>query len=300
MRISFYCGLFFAGGCLEFPSDSISEDKKQEGNSFLQEEEIQEGEIQEEGNDSTLGEGDNIDSEENPNGSNQENPNNNENNSEHGVPIAPDFLIYTFSHGYQNGQVCEVNTATGITSGQFTAFLYDSIVGDYCAVNWDFDASTVEEDPNMNGGSVYSVGSDETIETWFGFIITSQPYTSGNCNFDHSYYQEILDIVLHDQPGFGYGPLTTNLESYLNSDHTPNWNEMENYVFSGIVSTYLVSEHGERGYLDINQAYAYPITNGETTWSDGHHEYPQGSEIMTDALPSDAHYVSIYYFGLGL
>ena len=173
-------------------------------------------------------------------------------------------------------------------------------MGDYCAVNWDFDSSTVEEDPDMNDGSVHSASGEGSIETWFGFIITSQPYTSGNCNFNESYHQEILDFVQHDQPGFGYGPLTENLESYLNSAHTPNWNEMENYVFSGIVSTYLLSEHGERAYLDINQAYAYPITNGETTWNDGHHEYPQGSEIMTDTLPSDAYYVSIYYFGLGL
>ena len=58
----------------------------------------------------------------------------------------------------------------------------------------------------------------------------------------------VLDFVQHDQPNFGYGTLTENLESYLNSDHTPNWNEIEDCVFSGIMSTHLVSEHGERGY----------------------------------------------------
>ena len=29
--------------------------------------------------------------------------------------------------------------------------------------------------------------------------------------------------------------------------------------------------------------------------SDGHHEYPQGSEIMADILPLDAYCVSMYY-----
>ena len=38
------------------------------------------------------------------------------------------------------------------------------------------------------------------LDTWYGFIITSSPH--------------ILDMLMVDEPGFGYGPLSDGLECY--------------------------------------------------------------------------------------
>lgn len=231
------------------------------------------------------------------NGNGNENPNQTESDEDSGAAINPDVLIYSFANGYQNAQVSEVETASGIIAGEFSAYLYDSNSGDYCSVYWAFDSSSVEEDPNMNSGSVYSY--DGEIETWYGFIITSSPQTRGNCSNLPSMTQGILEMLMEDQPSFGYGPLTPNLEYYFNIDHTPNWDEIEDYVFTGIISSNLFSEGGEKTYLDINIAYAYPINNGTSSWNKDEGS-PQGGEILKSELPSDAFYASSYFFAIPL
>ena len=210
--------------------------------------------------------------------------------------LNPDFIIYTFSHGYTNGAVSEVIVDHETRNGIFSAILYDTNVEEYCSINWTFDSSSVVDDDAMNSGSVEDIHGLQST-TWFGFIITSNPQTSGNCNLNENgqYYK---DILLHDEPGFGYGPLTDNLQSYLQDGHYENWNDMEEYVFSGIVSS-LIFDHGNRIYLDINVAYAYPIEDGTTTWLPSH-DGLQGNEILHSELPKDGFYFSRYFFAIPL
>ena len=295
MRITVYLGVGFVLGCRDY--EKVIPDPEEDDSGLLEvteeaqtETSTEESETEENGSNTP-----NSVEEENETNSHE---NQNEPSGNSDEPINPDYLIYTFANGYQNNQITEVNTATRLVTGELSAIMYDSSTGGYCSIDWVFDSSSVVDDTDMNDGSVNSF--DGSMETWFGFIITSSPQTSGSCSNMNSMSQEILDMIMMDQPGFGYGPLTDNLLYYLNSDHTPNWNEIEGYVFTGILSSYLFSENGERAYLDINQAYAYPITDGTTTWDSTVNEYPQGDELMTSVLPTDAFYVSSYYFGIAL
>ena len=150
----------------------------------------------------------------------------------------------------------------------------------------------------INSGSADLHGVSEN--TWFGFVINSVPQLSGNCSGLDENGQAVLDLIMSDEPGFGYGPLMSNLYSYLAEDHYGNWNDIEGYAFTGIVSSLALSENGERAYLDMNIAYAYPLENGITTWDPNHAELPQGTELSLSDLPSDAFYYSLYFFGIGL
>ena len=198
-----------------------------------------------------------------PNSENDTDTSQPDTDSNNDTPLNPDFIIYQFKSSYENNQLSTVIIEEETISGTFSAILYDTNQEDYCSIDWIFDNSTVEPDTDMNSGSVYSFGLP--VETWFGFIIHSTPELRGNCSGMNGNAQEILEMLMTDVPGFGYGPLTENLEHGLIDSHGSLWNDTQNYVFTGFISSYLYSEHGEREYLDINQAYAYPVTNGQTT-----------------------------------
>lgn len=255
-----------------------------------------------------------VDEEENTNSGSNDNPPNNEEESEipdngnrgdstdngnseqTGSILNPEFIIYTFSHGYEDGSIVEVTIEDEVRTGKFSAILYDTIAEDYCSVDWSFDSSSVVVDDNMTSGSVEDINGYQST-TWFGFLITSQPQTSGNCNLNDN-GQYFKDLLLQDEPGFGYGPLTESLTSYLVDGHYGDWESLEDYVFTGFVSS-MIFDHGNRIYLDINTAYAYPIENGTTTWLPSH-DIPQGTEIPHSELPSDGFYRSRYFFAIPL
>lgn len=256
----------------------------------------------------------NVDEEENTNNGSNDNPPNNEEESETpdngnrgdstdngnseqtGSILNPEFIIYTFSHGYEDGSIVEVTIEDEVRTGKFSAILYDTIAEDYCSVDWIFDSSSVVVDDNMTSGSVEDINGYQST-TWFGFLITSQPQTSGNCNLNDN-GQYFKDLLLQDEPGFGYGPLTESLTSYLVDGHYGEWESLADYVFTGFVSS-MIFDHGNRIYLDINTAYAYPTENGATTWLPSH-EVPQGTEIPHSELPSDGFYRSQYFFAIPL
>ena len=210
--------------------------------------------------------------------------------------LNPEFIIYTFSHGYENGAITEITVEDEIRIGKFSAILYDTIAEDYCSVDWSFDTSSVIVDENMTSSSVEDINGYQST-TWFGFLITSQPQTNGNCNLNDN-GQYFKDLLLQDEPGFGYGPLTESLTSYLMDDHYGDCDSIEDNVFTGFVSS-MIFDHGNRIYLDINTAYAYPIENGTTTWLPSH-DTPQGTEIPHSELPSDGFYRSRYFFAIPL
>ena len=236
------------------------------------------------------------DQSETPCNGNNETPSDTEDSDQDSVILNPEFIIYTFSHGYGNGNITEVTIGDETRTGKFSAILYDTIAEEYCSVDWLFDSSSVVIDENMTSNSVEDINGYQST-TWFGFLITSQPQTNGNCNLNENglYFK---DLLLQDEPGFGYGPLTDNLKSYLIDGHYGDWESIENYVFTGFVSS-MIFDHGNRVYLDINTAYAYPTENGSTVWLPSH-DTPQGTEIPYSNLPSNGFYVSRYFFAIPL
>ena len=229
-------------------------------------------------------------------GNSSDSPSDTEDSEQNSTILNPEFIIYTVSHGYENASITEVTIEDETRMGKFSAILYDTIAEEYCSVDWTFDSSSVVADENMNAGSVEDINGYQST-TWFGFLITSQPQTSGNCNLnDNGAY--FKDLLLQDEPGFGYGPLTESLQSYLADGHYGDWEAMEDYVFTGFVSS-MIFDHGNRIYLDINTAYAYPIQGGVTTWIPSH-DTPQGTVISQAELPSDGFYVSRYFFAIPL
>ena len=292
MRIVLCVGLASVLGCRDYEKVIPPE---QDNDVLGAEDEAQEENISEDGTEEENNEGGNStpsNGSEEGSGSNG-NPNQGESEEE----LNPDYLVFTFSNGYQNTELSEVNTASGALTGEFSAVLIESSSYDYCSVDWIFDSSTVEEDVAMKDGYVTSF--EEPLETWFGYVITSSPQKNGNCSNMGSMSQGILESLVMEQPTFGYGPLSPGLEYYLTTDNPSQWNEIEDYVFSGIISLDLFSEYGEKTYLDLNIGYAYAVADGTSSWNneDG---FLQGGELMVSDLPSDALYTSTYFYAIPL
>ncbi len=212
--------------------------------------------------------------------------------------LSPDNLLFSFMNGYANGDITSVTFPNnGSLSGSFTVILYDSSAQDYCAIDWLFDASNSQPDTTFDGGFVPDAFSGNNIAVWYGFIVTSTPQTRGSCDALTTEWSESLDAIMLDRPGFGYGPLTSDLEASMIAEHPAGWSNVSNHVFAGIASL-TVFNNGNRSYFPINQGYSYTMNNGITDYDPSITDVPQGTELMVGNMPSNAFYLSNYYFGL--
>ena len=217
--------------------------------------------------------------------------------------LNPDILLFSFENGYVDEDVNPVTfDATGEgRSGFFRVILYDTLAEDYCSVDWIFDETTTAPDAEYADGFVFDVYTGLDMEVWYGFVVLSPPETSGSCVDLTADWTDVLNSIMIDRPGFGYGPLTPDLTMSMESEGYVDWNEISDYVFTGIPSLTALTD-GERAYFPVNQGYAHAVDeNGVTLYDSDSEEFIQGTELTTEEIPSaDAYYVGDYYFGIGL
>jgi len=215
--------------------------------------------------------------------------------------IAPDSVLFSFMNGYEGNAISGVmfEGATEAFSGSFTIILYDSAMGDYCAIDWTFDADSSEADADYADGRVMDAFNQAEIEAWYGFIVTSSPETRGSCDSLDASYSQLYDAMLADQPGFGYAPLTADLQGSMETEHPAGWANVSPVVFTGIASLTSASGTGARAYYPVNEGYAYEIDGGVPAWNPAVQELPQGTEMPVEDVPfADGFYFGNYYFGL--
>ena len=214
--------------------------------------------------------------------------------------LTPDSLLFSFMNGYKDGQLTSVMFpgSSSAFGGSFSVILYDSSAQDFCAVDWVFDASTTLPDPEYSDGFVPDGFGGADHEGWYGFTVQSTPNTRGSCESLTQEWQDSLDAILLDEPGFGYGPLTADLEASMVSEHPAGWSAVEDYVFAGIASLTVFSP-GTRSYFAVNQGFAYGMdSSGVTTYDPNDTNIPQGTEVaIANGLPNGFH-TGGYYFGL--
>ena len=217
--------------------------------------------------------------------------------------LNPDVLLFSFENGYIDEDVSPVTfDATGEgRSGFFRVILYDTLVEDYCSVDWVFDESTTAPDVEYADGSVFDTFTGLDMDVWYGFVVLSPPETSGSCVDLTADWTDFVNALLIDRPGFGYGPLTDDLTMSMESEGYADWDDISDYVFTGIPSLTSLTD-GERAYFPVNQGYAHAVDgNGVTLYNSDSEEFIQGTELTTEEIPSaDAYYVGNYYFGIGV
>ena len=211
--------------------------------------------------------------------------------------VDPDYLLYTFMAAYEDGELSSATISGNAVGGYFSAILFDTGTGAFCAIDWVFDSSSVYADSQLDSGTVSSFGANVT--SWFGFVVTSSPSSRGDCGDLSPNGQAYFDALIADEPGFGFGPLTGELEASMEVEHPSGWSNVEDYVFTGIASSEALSGDGSRVYFAINEGYAYSLSNGTTSWDPSITSYPQGTELTSSSVPTNAFYVGNYYFGLG-
>jgi hypothetical protein len=210
--------------------------------------------------------------------------------------LDPDYLFFTWSNGFIGNTVADMTfeAAPDYTGNTFSAILYNSQIGDFCAVDWTFNADSVTVDAEYEDGAIPD-GDGGEIEGWYGFIITSTPESRGSCDNLGS-GQQFFDAFMADQPGFGYGPLTSDLEGSMETEHPQGWENVSPVVFSGIVYSQVLG-----GYAAINESYAYEVVDGVPAWDPAVQELPQGTEMAIEDVPfAEGFYYSNLYFAFGL
>ena len=215
--------------------------------------------------------------------------------------ITPDSVLFQFMNGYVANDVAPVMFAgaSEAFSGSFSIILYDSAAGDFCAVDWVFDADSSEPDEDYADGSVADGFGGDPLEGWYGFIVTSAGESRGSCDALSADWTSYFDAILADQPGFGYGPLTADLQESMEAQHPAGWENVSGSVFSGIASMTVFSQDGSRAYFGVNQGFAYNIENDVPAFDPSVQEVPQGTEMAIADVPyAEGFYYGDYYFGL--
>lgn len=215
--------------------------------------------------------------------------------------ITPDSVLFSFMNGYVANDVAPVMFAgsTEPFSGTFTVILFDSAASDYCAVDWTFDADSTEADEDYSDGLVPDGFGGADLAGWYGFIISSTPETRGSCDSLSADWASQLDAIKADQPGFGYGDLTSDLQGSMETEHPAGWENVSGFVFTGIASMTSFSQDGARSYFGVNQGYAYSITDDVPAWDPANTDLPQGTEMPIEEVPfAEGFYFGDYYFGI--
>ena len=216
--------------------------------------------------------------------------------------LNPDILLFTFRNAYVDGAVSNVtvdSTGTDL-NGSFSLILFDSMSDDYCVVDWTFDETTVAPDAAYSDGYVTDGFYGTDVEVWYGYLILSRPTTRESCERLTPDWLLTLDQIKADRPGFGYGPLTEDLMTSMETEGYVSWDLLSDIVFTGIPSMTVFGD-GERMYFPVNQGFAYQLdSDGSTQFDSTNQDMPQGTELSTSGLPSDGFYVGHYYFGISL
>ena len=298
-------GLWMLVGCLEPGYASKEEVKDDAGQDTLEEQEELDADEETPGSsdgsgpsDGGSGEGDAG----NSSGGDSGEGDGSEGNTPATGSLSPDFLLFSFHNGYVNGSVGRISFASGENDsyGSFSVYLFDSMTEQYCAIDWIFDDSTTQPDVAYADGMLTESFYETEIGVWYGFVVLSPPQTRGACDELHTDWLPTLDAFLVDRPGFGYGPLTTDLEQSLVSEHAFN-TELSEYAFSAIASTTVFGD-GERMYLPLNVGFAYELDEqGMTEFDFASYGNLQGTEIPLGELPvSNGFYLGQYYFAVSL
>lgn len=216
--------------------------------------------------------------------------------------LNPDILLFSFRNGYADAAVpsvtYDVNGAE--LAGSFSLILFDSTNDDYCVVDWAFDETTVAPDAAYADGYVTNGFYGTDVEVWYGFLILSRPTTRESCGNLTSDWLLTLDQIKADRPGFGYGPLTEDLMTSMETEGYVSWDLLSDVVFTGIPSMTVFGDGG-RMYFPVNQGFAYQLdSDGSTAFDPNSQDMPQGTELSVGNLPTDAFYVGHYYFGISL
>ena len=215
--------------------------------------------------------------------------------------ISPDSVLFSFMNGYAANDVSPVMFAgaSEAFTGSFTLILFDSAASDFCAVDWIFDADSSDVDEDYADGMVADGFGGTDLEGWYGFIVTSTPETRGSCDALSADWAQSLDAILADQPGFGYGPLTADLQASMEAEHPAGWDNVSGSVFTGIASLTSFSQDGSRSYFGVNQGFAYTVEADVPAWDPSIQDMPQGTEMAIADVPyAEGFYFGDYYFGL--
>ena len=215
--------------------------------------------------------------------------------------IEPDSVLFTFMNGYVANDVASVMFAgaSEAFSGSFSVILYDSAQGDFCAIDWVFDVDSSDVDEEYADGMVPDGFGGADLEGWYGFTVNSTPETRGSCDALTTDWAQSLDAIVADQPGFGYGPLTADLQESMEAQHPAGWENVSGSVFTGIASMSVFSQDGARSYFAVNQGFAYTIENDVPAWDPSVQDLPQGTEMAIADVPyAEGFYYGDYYFGL--
>jgi hypothetical protein len=215
--------------------------------------------------------------------------------------ITPDSLLFSFMNGYAANDISPVMFAgaSEAMSGSFTLILFDSAASDFCAVDWIFDIDSSDVDEDYADGMVPNGFTGPDLEGWYGFIVTSTPETRGSCDALSADWAASLDGILADQPGFGYGPLTADLQASMEAEHPAGWDNVSGSIFTGIASMTAFSQDGARSYFGVNQGFAYTVENDVPAWDPSITDMPQGTEMAIADVPyAEGFYFADYYFGL--
>ena len=216
--------------------------------------------------------------------------------------ITPDSVLFSFMNGYVGNDIAPVMFAgaSEAFSGSFTVILYDSAASDFCAVDWVFDVDSSDVDAAYATGSVPNGFADSPdLEGWYGFTISSTPESRGSCDALSDDWTGSYDAMLADQPGFGYGPLTADLQASMETEHPSGWENVEGSIFTGIASMTVFSQDGSRAYFGVNQGFAYGIENDVPAWDPNVQDMPQGTEMAIADVPfAEGFYQGDYYFGI--
>ena len=174
--------------------------------------------------------------------------------------LNPDILLFTFRNGYADGGVTSVtvdSTGTNLV-GSFSLILFDSMNDDYCVVDWTFDETTLAPDAAYSDGYVTNGFYGTDVEVWYGYLILSRPTTRESCDSLTPDWLLTLDQIKADRPGFGYGPLTEDLMTSMETEGYVPWDLLSDIVFTGIPSMTVFGD-GERMYFPVNQGFAYQL-----------------------------------------
>ena len=215
--------------------------------------------------------------------------------------ITPTSVLFSFMNGYVANDISSVMFAgaSEAFSGSFTVILYDSAASDFCAIDWVFDVDSSDVDEEYADGLVPDGFGGADLEGWYGFTISSTPESRGSCDALSSDWTSSFEAMLADQPGFGYGPLTSDLQASMETEHPAGWENVEGSVFSGIASMSVFSQDGSRAYFGVNQGFAYTIENDVPAWDPNVQDMPQGTEMAIADVPyAEGFYYGDYYFGL--
>jgi hypothetical protein len=188
-------------------------------------------------------------------------------------------------------------TISDVESSRFSIYLLDSTKQDACFVNWSFTNADLTEDAELLSGTVadaFDTGVTN-VSTWGYTIAGVTPTTTGTCDdWEDDASQQIYDALMNQEtPGFGFGPLTSDVESGIETNNS-DAETAKNYAITGFMSLTILSEGAVRKYYDLNEAYVYPIdTDGLPSWNPQGESYPQGTELTNDAVEfADAFYYS--------